>query len=113
MSTITPNMFQTYTHTEQEALSCSIFTQTNLEYLHNLRTAIAAQKLNVTYDPAKPMEFVQEEAFLKGQLDILTYIIDSSAEGTNNLHSLASQSAVTEVSHNLNESPVARIFGDN
>lgn len=113
MSTKSTSYFETYDMPEQEALSASILNQSNLQYLHNLRTAIAHQKLHLKFDVANPQAFIQEEAYLKGQLDMITTLIDASEFSSSQLTAAASQLAVTEVSHDLNESPVARIFSDN
>ncbi len=46
--------------------------------LHNLRTDIAEQKLNLTFTPNDVLGFTQQESYLKGQLDMLSYLIDAS-----------------------------------
>lgn len=109
MSRKTVNIFDTYEHTEQEQIASSIFSQTNLEYLHNQRTAIAQQKLLLVYDTTNPSAFVQEDAYLRGQLDILSYLIDSSEAATSAVAEIAALDAATDVT-DLNVSPVTQIF---
>ena len=76
---ITSSTFSKYTLTDVEALTGRILNDMQLGVLHNMRTDIAEQKINLKFTPNDVGTFAQDEAFLKGQLDLLTHLIDSSA----------------------------------
>lgn len=82
MKTIS-STFTRYELTPTEQSSGRILNDSQLGVIHNLRTDIAEQKLNLAMDPEKVSSFIQEEAFLKGQLDILTHLIDDSGTAIN------------------------------
>ena len=46
--------------------------------MHNRLTAVAEEKLALELDPDNPLPYIQQEAYKKGQIDLLRYIIDSS-----------------------------------
>lgn len=79
MATLIPNMFSSYELTEKEALQGSIFTVLQIQVLQNQLSNIAEEKLSLEFDPLNPTRFAQEEASLKGQMDILNFLISSSA----------------------------------
>ena len=39
---------------------------------------VATNVLNLEYDVQNPLKFAQDEAFLKGQIQVLTYLLDAS-----------------------------------
>jgi len=73
-----PNSFSTYNLSEKEALEGSILTDLQQKCLQNQLAIHAEEKLSLQYDPEKPMTFVQQEAYKKGAIDILRYLIDAS-----------------------------------
>ena len=79
MAALIPNVFSSYELTEKEALQGSVFTVLQIQYMQNQLSGIAEEKINLEFDPANPTAFVQMEASLKGQMDILTFLISSSA----------------------------------
>lgn len=76
------NTFQPVTMSATDELSGRILSSMQLGVLQNLRVSIAEQKLNLEFTPNDVLSYAQQEAFLKGQLEILQYIIDSSASST-------------------------------
>lgn len=84
MSTETKNTFSSYELQDKEQLQGLLLTSLQRQVIHNMRTGIAEEKLVLTYDPKEPQTFVQQEAYLRGQLDAFTYLLDSaiSAEET-------------------------------
>lgn len=74
------NTFQSYDLAEDEARNGAILTSLNIAVLQNLRTNIAEEKLNLIFTPNDVLSYTQQEAFLKGQLDILSFLINSSIE---------------------------------
>jgi len=63
---------------DRDTLTGHILTSLNLAVIQNLRASIAEQKLNLEFTPNDVLSFTQQEAFLKGQLDILQHLIDAS-----------------------------------
>lgn len=80
MATQKPNTFTSYELTTRETLSGSILTGEQKQVLQNQLSEIAEQRLNTDYDPEKPLAFVQQEAFLKGQISILRVMLLRSDE---------------------------------
>jgi len=78
MSRIIPNSFTSYELTEKEELQGSIFNTSQLEVLQNTQANVATEKLNLELDPEHPTDFIQQEAYKKGQLDLITNMIDKS-----------------------------------
>jgi hypothetical protein len=79
MSTTARQSSFTYrTVSQQEAISGAILSTIQAAVINNIRVDIAEQKLALTYSPDKPYDFVQQEAFLAGQLEILQYLLDQS-----------------------------------
>ena len=77
---IISSTFTKYELTKSEQQSGSIFNDSQLAVLHNMRTDYAEQKLNLVFNPSNPIDFAQQEAFLAGQIQLLGYLIDTSAE---------------------------------
>lgn len=111
MSNQIPNIFTTYYHNDNEQVANSVFNQGNMEYLHNQRANIAQQKIHINIDPNNINEFLQQDAYLRGQLDILTFLLNASEEASNLLVGQANQQAITTVTTELNSSPMAVVFG--
>lgn len=77
---IIPSTFSRYELTAVEQRTGMILNDSQLAVLHNLRVDYAEQKLNLVFTPEKVLEFTQQEAFLAGQIQLLGYLIDASAE---------------------------------
>ena len=78
MATIVPNVFTSYVLTEQEQIEGSILTIAQKEVIQNRLSDTAAEKLALPFDPSNPMEFAQEEAYKRGHIDALQFILDVS-----------------------------------
>ena len=73
-------------------LQSSVLSHTQKELLRNDISETAQQLLSLTFDPTQPHKFVQDHAFLKGQLELLQYLISRSDESEQTLRQLANQS---------------------
>ena len=80
MATQKPNTFTSFEFTDRELLSGSVLSGEQKNVIQNELAQIAEQRLAIDYDPAKPLEFVQQEAFLKGQISILRVMLLRSEE---------------------------------
>ena len=86
MAQFIPNTFSTYELTDKEALQSAVFTTLQLQNLQNQLASAANEKLRLEYDHTNPVRFAQQEASLKGQMDILSFLIDSSADAADELN---------------------------
>ena len=70
--------FHRLTLSTDDVLAGSILSAMQLGVIQNRRVDIAEQKLNLEFTPNDVPAYTQQEAYLKGQLDILQHLIDSS-----------------------------------
>ena len=87
MATIQPNTFTSYNMTLEEELSGSIFTLQQTQVLQNMLSSIAEEKLALEFDPTTPEVFSQAEAYKRGQLDLILYMLDRSETANKELNS--------------------------
>ena len=81
-----PNSFTSYDLTLEEELVGSILSFPQKCVIQNLRCAYAEQKLKLKYDPLNPQEFIQCEAELQGQLNLLELLLTQSDEAVQQLN---------------------------
>ena len=79
------NTFSTFELSDKEAIQSAIFTTLQLQNLQNQLANAAESRLALNFDANNPSEFLQQEAFLKGQIELLKFLIDSSAMATEEL----------------------------
>ena len=77
-TTTISSSFQRIPLSESEQVSGCIFSAHQIANLQNMRVDIAEQKLNLTFTPNDVLSYAQQEAFLKGQLEVLQHLIDLS-----------------------------------
>lgn len=75
MAQIINNKFTAYKLSPEEEALGYLFNENNLYMLQNELAAIAETKLNLKLDPNNPMEFMQQEAFIAGKMDLLSYFL--------------------------------------
>jgi hypothetical protein len=85
MSTQITNTFTTFELSDKEALQSAIFTTLQLQNLQNQLANAAESRLALEFDANNPSDFLQQEAFLKGQIELLKFLIDGSAMATEEL----------------------------
>jgi len=78
MAQLIPNTFSSFSLTPEEEESGSVLNGYQKMVLQNKLSQIATQKINEVYDPLKPLIFVQQIGYLQGQLDIISWLLDSS-----------------------------------
>lgn len=71
--------FTSYKFTEEEMTLARQLTPEQRCYYQTLAADAAQEKLGIMFDPYKPRLFVQQEAYLRGQIDILNMLL---SEGT-------------------------------
>ena len=72
------NSFTSYDLNEKEALQGSIFSSLQLQCLQNQLANTAEEKIRLEFDTKDPSSFIQQEAYKRGQLDLLEHLIESS-----------------------------------
>lgn len=65
----------TYDLTDEEYQLGATLSEEQKVVLHNRRAAVIEAKTQLLFDPNDVQKFVQDEAYLKGQLDLLTSIL--------------------------------------
>lgn len=80
------NTFSTFHLTEEQQLQSAILTDLQRCHLQNQLAAIAEEKIRLEYDPANPETFIQQEAYKRGQLDILSYLLELSETANNEVN---------------------------
>ena len=80
MSHPIPNTFSTYSLTPQEQRAGMMLTPMNIAVIQNLRSSIAEEKLNLVFTPNDVLSYTQHESYLKGQMDILSHLLNCNEE---------------------------------
>lgn len=88
-----PNSFTTYDLDDAAVLQGSVYNELQLQVLHNHLATYAEEKIALDFDPEKTLQFAQDEASLKGKLELLQYLIDAS---TSSLELLTTQTTTSE-----------------
>lgn len=80
MSHPTTNTFTTYALSENEVKLGQQLTSLNVAVFQNQRAQIAEEKLSLEFTPNDVLSYTQQEAYLKGQLDLLSYILAANED---------------------------------
>ena len=75
---IIPHTFNRYELNDEELRAGQALTISNKAVIQNLIATIAEQKLQLVLDPQNITDFAMQEAFLRGQIDILQHLLDLS-----------------------------------
>ncbi len=73
-----PNVFTSYELTPMEELTGTILTPPQVAVLSNKLAGIAETKLLLKFDPSNPAQFTQSEAYERGQMDVIQWLLESS-----------------------------------
>lgn len=79
-----PHAFSSYELTAEEELQGQLLGVLNVAVLQNLLCKVSTDKLTLIYDTDKPDAYIQNEAYLRGQYDLINHLLD--------LNNLASES---------------------
>ena len=69
------NMFESYSFTDEEILEASKLTDIQRRYWQHRLSDVTMQKLNLTFDPDKPLDFMQQESYARGRIDMLLELL--------------------------------------
>lgn len=78
MSVLIPNSFSTYELTDQELEQGSMYTITQKQVLQNHLAVCAEEKIALELNTSDPQQFIQQEAYKRGQMDTLRYLLEQS-----------------------------------
>lgn len=80
MSKITLSSFTQFAQTEQEQLSATSLTTETKQFIQTEYSKIAEQRLALEPDPNNYSAFIQQDAFLKGQMQFARWLLDCATE---------------------------------
>lgn len=80
MSQITINTFTSYQQTEEELLSAMSLSGEQKQFIQTQASRIAEERIALTPDPNNYAAFIQQEAYLKGQMEFARYLLDCSTD---------------------------------
>jgi hypothetical protein len=75
---LTQSTFSKYALSENDQIIGSTLTTLTKQFIQNQICNIAEQRIALVPDPNNYAEFIQQEAYLKGQMDSLKFLLDSS-----------------------------------
>lgn len=70
---------------EEEEVSSTVFSPAQITGIKNLMVEVATERANLAFTPAQPELFGQQTEYLRGQLQILAFLIATSEETIVNL----------------------------
>ena len=74
------NTFRSYTLTPKEYQEATQFTDVQRAFLQNELAEKAGQRLALRLDPTQLHEFIQQEAYLVGQIEFLQQLLAPSSQ---------------------------------
>lgn len=74
------NRFTQYELTPLEIQVASRFNDLQQKLIQNLIAEAALEKVSLTFNPANPLQFAQQEAELHGKMEILEYLLSQSQQ---------------------------------
>ena len=80
MAQLVPNSLTTYKLTSEEELAGQILNDLQLICIQNKLAELIVARLTITLDTLNTLKFAQDEAYLKGQIDSLLWLVDTSKE---------------------------------
>lgn len=84
--------FNSYEFSEREILEASLLNPLQRQLIQTDRARIAENILTLKFDPLNPNDFIQQDSYLKGQLEILQYLLLRAEESEVQIQRMASNS---------------------
>lgn len=75
---LVPHSFNKFELSAEEYKAGCALTLSNQAVIQNLISDVAEEKLRIVLDPQNLTEYAQQEAYLRGQLDILNHLLSLS-----------------------------------
>lgn len=77
-----PNRFHEWEFDKKEAYIATRFSQFNLALIQTLIAQAAIRRTNLNYDPTNHLNFIQQEAEIKGEIGALEHLLMLATETT-------------------------------
>ena len=74
-----PHPFNQFELEPEEELQGQLLNTNQEAVLQNLLARNSTDKLALAFDPQNPLGFAQQEAYLRGQIDLLRYLLDCNS----------------------------------
>lgn len=68
-------LFPSFSFTEDDLKVAHAFNDTTIGFLQTELADRVKQRLSLRFDPTQPHEFIQQEAYLTGQMELLTELL--------------------------------------
>lgn len=78
MATLIVNTFSSFELTTFEEEQGQVLNPMQKMVLQNKLAAVATQKVNLVYDPLNALDFAMQVSYLQGQMDVITWQIETS-----------------------------------
>lgn len=75
-----PTSFTSYQLNANDTKLGQTLTSLNIAVLQNLLSQLAEEKLNLEFTPNDVLSYTQQEAYLKGQMDVVKFIMAANEE---------------------------------
>lgn len=82
MAVAAENEFCEYNLTEEEQIEASILSPLQVMNIKNKIAMYTRERIAIKFDPLNPILFAQQEAAIKGSLEVLNYLLAESQELT-------------------------------
>jgi hypothetical protein len=89
MSQIVINTFTSYQQTDSELIRAMTLSPEQQQFLQTQIAKIAEERIALTPDPVNYAAFIQQEAYLKGQIDFVKYLLDCHTDAINKIKEAA------------------------
>lgn len=73
---LVPHAFSSYELTAEEELQGQLLNILQVATLQNLLCKVATDKITLIFDTEKPNAYIQNEAYLRGQYDLIQHLLD-------------------------------------
>lgn len=83
MATPLPTVYTRYDMSEEELAAAAALSPFTVMWIQTLIGDAAERKLSIPVDPSNIQQFVQEEAYYRGQIDALSTLLNSLVPSSN------------------------------
>lgn len=85
---IKPNEFTTYEFTDAELIDAAKLTELQRAFIQHQVGVLLSEKVNMKFDYAKSLDFLQNEAYIAGQIEAFRFLLGAHEESIEKLKEL-------------------------
>ena len=78
MAYLIPNSTSSWELSDEEVMQGSMFTETQMHVLQNHLASLVEEKLALEVDPNNYAAYLQQEAYKRGQIETMQYLMSNS-----------------------------------